>query len=74
MIKNDQMNKSIQLSKRTIIVKAGIYEFFCVCAQLDHNPWTVTHQAPLSMGFSRQESVALGSTGAGSNLSSRGSS
>ena len=33
----------------------------CVCAQpLSHvwlfaTPWTVTHQAPLSMGFSRQE-------------------
>ena len=30
----------------------------CVCAQLCLtlcNPWTVAHQAPLSMGFSRQE-------------------
>ena len=25
------------------------------CVQLFANPWTVTHQAPLSMGFSRQE-------------------
>ena len=73
MIKNDQMNTSIQLSKWTIIVKARIYVLY-VCAQLDHNPWTVTHQAPLFMGFSRQESVALGSTGEGSHLSSKGSS
>ena len=37
--------------------------FYCVkvkvrslsCAQLFVTPWTVTHQAPLSMGFSRQE-------------------
>ena len=30
----------------------------CVCAQplqLCPTPWTVAHQAPLSMGFSRQE-------------------
>ena len=33
----------------------------CVCAKLLQscptlcNPWTVAHQAPLSMGFSRQE-------------------
>ena len=73
MIKNDQMNTSIQLSKWTIIVKARIYVLY-VCAQLDHNPWTVTHQAALFMGFSRQESVALGSTGEGSHLSSKGSS
>ena len=25
------------------------------CVQLFVNPWTVAHQAPLSMGFSRQE-------------------
>ena len=25
------------------------------CVQLFVTPWTVTHQAPLSMGFSRQE-------------------
>ena len=25
------------------------------CVQLFAPPWTVTHQAPLSMGFSRQE-------------------
>ena len=25
------------------------------CAQLFATPWTVAHQAPLSMGFSRQE-------------------
>ena len=25
------------------------------CVQLSATPWTVAHQAPLSMGFSRQE-------------------
>ena len=25
------------------------------CVQLSATPWTVTHQAPLSMGFPRQE-------------------
>ena len=28
---------------------------FLSCAQLFVTPWTVAHQAPLSMGFSRQE-------------------
>ena len=27
----------------------------CGCVQLFANPWTVAHQAPLSMEFSRQE-------------------
>ena len=27
----------------------------CVCAQLCPSPWTVVLQAPLSMGFCRQE-------------------
>ena len=27
----------------------------CGCFQLFVTPWTVAHQAPLSMGFSRQE-------------------
>ena len=26
-----------------------------ICVQLFATPWTVAHQAPLSMGFSRQE-------------------
>ena len=26
-----------------------------ICVQLFTTPWTVAHQAPLSMGFSRQE-------------------
>ena len=30
-------------------------EQVCVCAQSRPTPWTLTHQAPLSMGFSRQE-------------------
>ena len=34
--------------------------YVCVCQLLSHvqlfaTPWTVAHQAPLSMGFSRQE-------------------
>ena len=34
--------------------------YVCVCLLLSHvqlfaMPWTVAHQAPLSMGFSRQE-------------------
>ena len=38
----------------------GLYTGVCVlscfiCAQLSATPWTVAHQAPLSMGFSRQE-------------------
>ena len=28
---------------------------FFTCVQLVATPWTVAHQAPLSMGFSRQE-------------------
>ena len=27
----------------------------CCCVQLFETPWTVAHQAPLSMGFPRQE-------------------
>ena len=27
----------------------------CSCDQLFVTPWTIVHQAPLSMGFSRQE-------------------
>ena len=31
--------------------------FMCICAVVSNSaiPWTVAHQAPLSMGFSRQE-------------------
>lgn len=38
MIKNDQMNKSIQLSKWTIIVKAGIYVFSFVLCSVGSQP------------------------------------
>ena len=38
------------------------------CVQLSATPWTVAHQAPLSMGFSGKN------TGVGSISSSRGSS
>ena len=37
----------------------AVTAFVCVCmlscVQLFVTPWTITHQAPLSMGFSRQE-------------------
>ena len=33
-----------------------VYVLSCFsCVQLFATPWTVAHQAPLSMGFSRQE-------------------
>ena len=37
-----------------------LYNICCYCAVLSHvqlfsTPWTVAHQAPLSMGFPRQE-------------------
>ena len=38
----------------------GVYMCMCVCGVLSHvrlfvTPWTLADQAPLSMGFSRQE-------------------
>ena len=44
--------------------------YVCVlsCIQLFATPWTAAHQAPLSMGFSRQN------TGVGCHALSRGSS
>ena len=32
-----------------------MYAQFLSCVQLFAIPWTVAHQAPLTMGFSRQE-------------------
>ena len=32
-----------------------LWQFVCSCVQLFATPWTVAHQAPLSMEFSRQE-------------------
>ena len=44
----------------TIILTLFIYTWLCIYllshVQLSAAPWTVTRQAPLSMGFSRQES------------------
>ena len=49
--------------KKIILIKKGggtVFWYLCVCAEslqscLSVTPWTVAHQAPLSMGFSRQE-------------------
>ena len=40
-----------------VCVCVCVYECTCVlgCVQLFATPWTVAHQAPLSMGFHRQE-------------------
>ena len=39
---------------KDVLVRACMLSRFC-CVQLFAIPWTVAHQAPLSMGFSRQE-------------------
>ena len=36
-------------------VRKALGESACSCVSLFVTPWTVAHQAPLSMGFSRQE-------------------
>ena len=41
--------------KPTHHCKATIHAQFLSCVQLFETPWTVAHQAPLSMEFSRQE-------------------
>ena len=44
-----------------LLMKANLEDIDCVCVkslshvQLFETPWTVARQAPLSMGFSRQE-------------------
>ena len=42
-----------------LIILSGVYVCVCACSlscvQLFVTPWTVAYQAPLSMGFSRQE-------------------
>ena len=45
------------LKRSNEIVGVKIHVSVCVlsCVQLFATPWTVTHQVPLSMGFSRQE-------------------
>ena len=37
-----------------VCVSCSVLSRFC-CVRLLATPWTVAHQAPLSMGFSRQE-------------------
>ena len=50
--------QGLQLGPQTVRLLSGIY-MGCVCVvshvQLFATPWTVAHQAPLSMEFSRQE-------------------
>ena len=48
----DQTHR-VYLNKSFYCVKVKVRSLSCV--QLFVTPWTVTHQAPLSMGFSRQE-------------------
>ena len=59
-----QSSKEIRVTtiKDIIIFSYYLYEFICayVLSHFSHvwlcaTPWTVAHQAPLSMGFSRQE-------------------
>ena len=42
------------MSKYLFLSNLVLHYFSCI--QLFATPWTVAHQAPLSMGFSRQES------------------
>ena len=37
----------------------GLHTCMLSCAQLFTTPWTVAHQAPLPMGFSRQKSTGV---------------
>ena len=59
--KRQGMNSSLQPPGAISSAKPGFLPRACVCAQLIQSclilcsPWTVAHQAPLSMGFSRQE-------------------
>ena len=45
---------SVSLRRRTPLLHAGILSHFS-CVRLFATLWTAAHQAPLSMGFSRQE-------------------
>ena len=49
----------IPFTSRTSMPSQLLAYFVCVCVfshvQLFATPWTVAHQVPLSMGFSRQE-------------------
>ena len=59
---NEQdLNQGRGCRKLKCLQEPHLYSDMCVCAQLFTSvqffatPWTVTHQAPLPMGFSRQE-------------------
>ena len=58
---NSTENSNPQSKLATLQVLIQLYTWLCVCAQLLSHvqlfviPWTVVHQAPLSMAFSRQE-------------------
>ena len=57
------LNFYVDLSKQHYCIREFMCVYVCVCTcaqtlshvQLFATPWTVAHQAPLSMGFPRQE-------------------
>ena len=55
---SDRGERSIE---RELTTYMSFCSYVCVCVCVLHRvqlfmiPWTVTHQAPLAMGFSRQE-------------------
>ena len=51
--KNNRVKKKKSKLQNAVFSVLVLSHFSCV--QLFATPWTVTHQAPLSMGFSRQE-------------------
>ena len=60
MLEDQRVGQEVVL--RAVVSHGGIlnqeqlmYAHSLCCAQLFAIPWTVAHQAPLSMGFSRQE-------------------
>ena len=64
-IKRDNQCKALRIASGTLenvsFYRYGLGVCVCVCAPAAQscltlfNPWTVAHQAPLSIGFSRQE-------------------
>ena len=45
----------LNLTHSNVNCQMSIEVCYCCLVQLFETPWTVVHQAPLSMGFSRQE-------------------
>ena len=45
----------LSLTHSNVNCQMSIEVCYCCLVQLFETPWTVVHQAPLSMGFSRQE-------------------